>query len=166
MLLTEIFNLHMPKFLQKTQGYDDSKVKHKAGLLPFFKHNDNTIEFLFMVSSDPKFGGPDPMISKGGVDPGEDIKQAAIRESEEELGLKPGNIISPLTVIYNEQISGLKNSYHMTFFMCQVNSKTDFGTHHYETAHTVWMTNEQFQLRGRNSHKPIVKRAYNLVTGS
>ena len=145
--------------------YDDSKIKVKAGLIPFFKHSNGTIEFLFMVSSDPKFGGPDPMISKGGVDAGEHTKEAAQREAEEELGLKPHNISSSLIGVSDDTVKGLNNSYRMVVYTCEVKNKKDFGPHHYETAYTIWMTNDQFQSHGRDEHRRIVQKAYNLITG-
>lgn len=163
MRLDEIFWPFKKKEPAVKEEYDDSKVSLKAGIIPYFKHPDGIVEFLFMVSSDPKFGGPDPMISKGGVDAGENAKQAAIREGQEELGLKPSNIKSPLIVVSDETISGLENSYRMVVFACEVKNKTDFGPHHYETAYTKWMTLDQFMTHGRKSHRGIVGKAAHMV---
>jgi 8-oxo-dGTP pyrophosphatase MutT (NUDIX family) len=156
----------MPKFLQQKSKYDNSKVEIKAGLIPFYKHPDGTIEFLFMVSSNPKFGGPDPMISKGGIEPGEGFKDTAVREAEEELGLKRNNVISGLITITDDIVKGLDNSYRMVVYACEVKTKNNFSMHHYETAYTTWMTNELFQSRGRSEHRRIVQKAFNIISGT
>lgn len=58
-------------------------IRVKAGILPYHVDGD-TLRFLFMISSDPAFGGSDPVVSKGnidaGVDAGESSLQAALRE--------------------------------------------------------------------------------------
>ena len=54
----------------------------RAGLIPFIR-SERGIEYLMMIASDPKFGGPRPMISKGKIEDGETQKQAALREAEE-----------------------------------------------------------------------------------
>lgn len=159
MLLSEIFNTNT----SNPNEYDDSTVSTKAGIIPYFKNEDGSIDFLFMVSSDPKFGGPDPMISKGEVEDGESTQQAARREGAEELGLKPSNIKSSFTLISDNTTKGLDNSYRMVIYACEVKSKTNFGHYHYETAYTKWMTNNQFQKTGRTAHRKIVQRAFNIV---
>ena len=84
----------------------------KAGFLPFYIQNGSPI-FLFMVSSNPKYGGTKPMISKGYVEIGEDIEDAAIREAQEELGLKKSNLFS-LFRVWHGQVHGLKEYYNLS----------------------------------------------------
>ena len=57
----------------------------KAGVIPYFVRPDGKVIMQFMVSSDAKYGGAAPQISKGNIDPGENVKDAAIREAHEEL---------------------------------------------------------------------------------
>jgi 8-oxo-dGTP pyrophosphatase MutT (NUDIX family) len=128
----------------------------KAGVLPYFIKN-GAREFLFMVSSDPNFGGPDPMISKGNIGAGESPIQAALREGEEELGLKRTNIVDGTLVLgWAGDVSGLDERYRMEIYMCEVKSKTDFDTPHYETKETTWMDVDGAATKIRKSHRPIV----------
>ena len=164
MLLREIFNKQFLTTKSDEQPeYDDSTVHIKAGIIPYIRSIGGKVEFLFMVSSDPKFGGPDPMISKGGVDPSETTQQTAKREGIEELGLKLSNMKSSLRLISDNTTKGLDNSYRMIIYACEVKSKKDFGSYHYETAYTKWMTNDQFQQTGRKEHRKIVQKAFNIV---
>lgn len=136
----------------------------KAGLIPYVVE-DGQIKMLFMVSSDARFGGPDPMISKGNIDPGETPEQAAIREAEEELGLQLSNMISHPFLITSEKIKGMDLEYFMNIYACEVADTTSFSTPHYETAETVWLTLEQFEMIGRPLHRPIVQLAISEITG-
>jgi 8-oxo-dGTP pyrophosphatase MutT (NUDIX family) len=123
----------------------------KAGIIPTFKG-----EMLFMISSNADFGGPDPSISKGHIDDGESPEEAAIREGEEELGLKKSNFASKPRLIWQDEIKGLKASYVMAIYAVEVKNKEDFGEFHYEIAETVWMTKQQFAKSGRKSQLAIV----------
>ena len=52
----------------------------KAGLIPyFFNEEKGAYEYLMMISSNAAFGGPDPMISKGGQDTGETDQETALK---------------------------------------------------------------------------------------
>lgn len=131
----------------------------KAGFIPFFK-GERGIEFLFMVSSDANFGGDKPMISKGGVDGNETEIEAAIREAQEELGLKESNLKNRnFKEVWSQKTEGLTATYSMKIFIGEVKSKTDFSIPHYETEKTVWMTAEEFYRDGRQSHAIIVRAA-------
>ncbi len=136
----------------------------KAGLIPYVIE-DGQLKMLFMVSSDPQFGGPDPMISKGGVDDGESPYEAAIREAEEELGLIRSNMKRNPYVLMDLELTGLDDTYLMRVFACEMKSKDDFGSHGYETARTVWMTVDEFNRTGRKSHRPIVNRFATVFNG-
>ena len=60
------------------------EVVRAAGMMVFRRHR-NTIQYLMMKAS---YGSKHWTPPKGHVDPGEDLLQTAIRETEEESGLK------------------------------------------------------------------------------
>ena len=136
----------------------------KAGVIPWHRRGDGEIIMLFMVSSDARYGGAAPQISKGNVDPGEDILEAAFREGSEELGLRRGNVIKQSIKIVQEGLFELKStSYDMTIYSMQVADLRDFVDPHYETAYTVWLTREQFAKYGRKQHRDIVEKAFEMI---
>jgi 8-oxo-dGTP pyrophosphatase MutT (NUDIX family) len=140
-----------------------AKEPKKAGLIPYVIENGQPL-FMFMKSSDASFGGDAPMISKGHIDDGESPKEAALREAEEELGLKRSNIVaSTLKEVWRGKLSGQTETYVMVIYACQVKNKNNFGKPHYETESVHWMTNEIFQKSGRSSQRKIVQRAHNLI---
>lgn len=142
---------------------EGSNVKQKAGLIPYFV-SGGKVEMLFMITSDARFGGLDPMIAKGHIDKGENAEEAAIREASEELGYKPSNAKGKLFKV-DDFHSASKMGYpeKTEFFAVEVKNKKDFGQFHYETASTHWMTNEEFQKRGRDRHKPIVQKLSDMI---
>ena len=60
----------------------------KAGGIPFVKIKDKVHVCLF-VSNNAEWGGPDPQLPNGGVDTGEKVIVAAMREAHEEISLPP-----------------------------------------------------------------------------
>lgn len=130
----------------------------KAGLIPYYyDEKTKSYKYLFMVSSDPKFGGPRPMISKGTVEDGEELFIAAIREAQEELGFIKENTDGSYIRIYDEHVilrSGYE--YDLTIFAVRISDRKMFDKPGFETKYTVWMTNESFSKKGRKDHAPIV----------
>lgn len=140
-----------------------AKAPKKAGLIPYVIE-DGVPVFMFMKSSDANFGGDAPMISKGHIDEGESAKEAAVREAEEELGLKRSNMVtSTLKEVWHGELSGQTETYVMVIYTCQVKDKANFGKPHYETESVHWMTNDDFQTRGRSSQRKIVAQAHAAV---
>lgn len=136
----------------------DAVVVRKAGLIPYVYENGEPV-FMFMVPSDPNFGGTKPAIAKGNIDPGESVLDAAIREAEEELGLVRSNIIrNTLRLVW----TGHKG-YSMTVFMCEVYSKENFVEPHFETGETHWLTSKQFAEEGKAWQISIVSKARSLL---
>lgn len=131
--------------------------KIKAGVIPFYRENGVT-KMLFQVSSDPMYGGPDPMISKGSVEDGEDIEFAARREAAEELGLKEQNIIE-----FDDVYIGNFPQYQLEIFTAKISDPDDFDTPHYETAYTVWLTLDEFYEIGRPDHRIIVAMIHAVI---
>ena len=133
----------------------------KAGLIPYFFNEElGVFEYLMMVSSNAAYGGPDPMISKGGQDPGEDALTTAIREAREELGLKVENLAERPQLLTEKSY----RNYKLTVYFAPVHSKHDFGEFCYETKETRWMTLADFIKFGREDHLIFVQSLDNLLT--
>lgn len=138
-------------------------MREKAGFIPYVIENGEPL-FLFMIPSNPLFGGSRPCIAKGGVDRGETLLEAAIREAKEELGLKKKNIKrDTVQLVFSGKINGKKNSYRMTVFVGEVKDKEKFGAFTFETAETRWLTLKEFSNIGRDSHVGIVRKAHTAV---
>lgn len=128
----------------------------KAGAIPYIIV-DGEIKMLFMIPSDARYGGPRPQIAKGGLEEGEDHFESAIREAEEELGLKRINIIQETIMSRSFHVTGLKNPYNMYVTCFRVSSHHDFDAPHFETKATVWLTLDEFTRKGRAIHLDIVR---------
>lgn len=136
----------------------------KAGMIPYMiDPKDGQLKMLFMVASDPKFGGPKPMISKGTIEPGEDVLVAAIREAGEELGLKESNLKNKPFKVWEGFVSLRTSKYDLTIFAVEIKNKADFNKWDYETLYATWMTNESFQEKGRKDHKEIVQQLVDML---
>lgn len=135
----------------------------KAGLLPYVFESGEPV-FLFMESSDPRYGGDKPMIAKGNIDDGESVTEASIREAEEELGLKQPNLkMDTMRIAWAGALSDSVPSCFMTIFMVEIKHKKDFGKFHYETKATHWLTLEDFRKIGRTDQLMIVEHAHSLL---
>lgn len=140
------------------------KPVEKAGIIPYHM-SGNEIYMLFMVSSDPKYGGPLPQISKGYIDPEDKGSQeGAFREGQEELGLKEENCIygSRFSTynVYKGIIPGDEKEYTFALYAVEVQDRNNFDKPHFETKETIWMTPAQFQYYGREAHRELVKKAF------
>jgi 8-oxo-dGTP pyrophosphatase MutT (NUDIX family) len=142
--------------------YKEIMAKDRAGVIPFYRRDDGEIMMMFRTPSDPKFGGKKPQVAKGGIDPGESVLAAAIREGEEELGLLQANIINTFT-IPAQQINGDDAPYKLHMFALEIDDPTHFGQHDHETAEVMWMTIADFARVGRKNQQPIVKLALNII---
>lgn len=135
------------------------KIQYKAGFVPYQISNGVPL-FMFMIPSDPRFGGDQPQIAKGMIDEGEDEFTSAIREAEEELGLRCSNIIPPIKHVTTD----IRGSVSMAIFMGQIKNLKDFDAPHYETGSVHWLTLEQFRKIGKPSHLHIVEAIHGLLT--
>jgi 8-oxo-dGTP pyrophosphatase MutT (NUDIX family) len=135
--------------------FDEVELRQKAGIIPYVRDEDG-IKMLFMKPSNAAYGGSQFQIAKGNIDPGEDTKTAAIREGVEELGLRPANIVK-LKKITSQRLTGLDETYIITVYAAEVADPTAFGSPHYETSKTKWMTADEFRATGRLSQVGIVQ---------
>ena len=135
----------------------------RAGFIPFFRLPSGEFEMLFMVSSNPIYGGPDPAIAKGRIEHGRTPKDAGIREAEEELGLRTSNIVSSYYLGWDGLIGGMYDKYRMQIFIGEIADKNAFDTPDFEVSHTVWMTLDEFKKNGRSSHLNIVEACHGVA---
>jgi len=135
-------------------GYEK---RARAGIIPYMR-DGSTLRYLVMVSSDPKFGGPRPMISKGKIEPMEGTLDAALREGEEELGLKRRNIRKgTIRDLADERVVLHSGAYDLTLFSCEIIDKYDFGKWCDETEYILWMTLQEFRVDGRKDHVKYIE---------
>lgn len=130
------------------------KKINRAGLIPYLKEGDEIL-MLFMKPSKPKYGGDVFQIAKGKQEPEEKIKDTAIREAQEELGLFTGNVTEVTRI---GEFLG-----RTTIFIAEVEDQDAFGDPHFETSETKWMTLEEFLKEGRDLHRPVVKAAHRKI---
>ena len=131
-------------------GIKKTSVK-RAAVIPYFVTEDGSVLMMFMSPSDSKYGGSDPQLAKGKVDPeDESIQDTAFRETHEELGLRKSNIHKDSVKFYGTILG------NTDLFYCRVIDQTSFDEPHYETEKTFWLTNEEFGLQGRPLHIDIV----------
>ena len=138
-------------------------IEPRAGLVPYFTDEDGVTRYLMMVSSDPRYGGPRPMVSKGKIEPDETAFDAAIREAEEELGFVKSNAASLCTLISDEHVYLRSTNYHLTMYAVEVNSRYDFTRWGEETKYTIWMTAEEFRRNGRQDHVVYVDKIEAMI---
>lgn len=130
-------------------GYEKES---RAGLIPFLTDTNGELKYLMMISSDSKFGGPRPMISKGKIENGESALECAIREAEEELGYKPRNGRGEPVLLFNGRTQLYSCAYQLTVYGIEIMDRYDFDKWSDETEYTVWMSLDEFKLKGRRDH--------------
>lgn len=137
--------------MQKT---DNPSIINRAGLIPFYVDN-NEIKMLFMVPTDNEWIDSVPQISKGRIEPGEMIMKSAIREAQEELGLKRSNLL---------RIEPIGQYSSIMFYVGQINNPDDFDEFDpIETKEIKWLTLEQYLEEGRQLHIPVVRDAIEKI---
>jgi 8-oxo-dGTP pyrophosphatase MutT (NUDIX family) len=135
------------------------KKQARAGLIPYMRNERGELIFLMMIGSNAKFGGPRPMISKGKIEHGENTLQAALREAEEELGLRKDNIRpGTLKELAKEQVVLRSGSYFLTLYSAEILDRYDFGKWCYETEYTLWLTLNDFKSQGRKDHIKYIEQ--------
>jgi 8-oxo-dGTP pyrophosphatase MutT (NUDIX family) len=131
----------------------------KLGAVPWISQSGKVL-MMFMIPSDPAYGGTAPQIAKGNQDPGESAHHAALREAAEELGLRGSNILEVLDPAVTETVQTQTTSYDLTVYAVQVRNLDDFDQPHYETASVHWLTLEEFKIRGRKNQQSLVRKLH------
>lgn len=129
-------------------AYGQKKI-WRAGLIPYFLNEEGKVEMMFMIPSDQTYGGSAPQIAKGRIEEGEDPKETAIREAQEELGLTTANVVGEV-----DYLGVHLGRTHM--YACRVSSKDLFGVFSFETDDVVWLTEDEFRVGGRDIHRDVV----------
>lgn len=132
----------------------ERKLIYRAGTIPFIFENGKLL-MMFMRPSDTMFGGDAWQLAKGKVEDDEDHQHAALREGKEELGLLLGNIVRTTEV-------GVFMG-RTTVFVSEVRSRDMFGEPSDETDDTIWLTLDEFNMVGRELHRPVVRAAYEKI---
>lgn len=140
---------------RRTGGYSGPK----AGIVPFLADG----RALFAVSSNAAHGGSSPAIAKGRIDGEESAKKAAIREGEEELGLKRSNMAAEPFLGWSGELTGLDATYKMDVFAVLVKDAEAFDKPDRETASTHWLTRAEFNKKGRKSQREIMEKVFDKI---
>ncbi len=139
-------------------------MKEKAGFIPYYKNLNGNYSMMFMIPSDFKYGGPSPQIIKGQVDNNESSLAAAIREAQEEGGLKFSNLIKDtIQVGWNGLFTNKSESCSVTVYIGEIKDKKDFNKPCFETGSLRWFNNEQFKKYGRKTQREIVSTCYEKI---
>jgi ADP-ribose pyrophosphatase YjhB (NUDIX family) len=132
--------------------------KIRVGAVPYVV-KDGELWFYFMVPSDPAYGGPHPQIAKGQYEGESTLKSEALREAEEELGLKPSNIRHAFHVFTSKQKTKRgENQFHV--WAVDIINMNDFKRPHWETGETHWLRESELKSRLRKDH---LIPMYNLI---
>jgi 8-oxo-dGTP pyrophosphatase MutT (NUDIX family) len=130
--------------------------KPRAGLIPYI-NQDGKYHYLMMIASNPKYGGPRPMISKGKIEENETAFEAAVREAEEELGLIKFNMKSTPWLLADERVTLRSGTYQFTLYAVEIFDRTMFDPWCSETEYTEWFTASDFAVHGRRDHIKFVE---------
>jgi len=129
----------------------------KAGVIVYYGN-----EVLLIKPSDPEFGGLDFQLPKGRIDPGESIERTAMREAEEELGLKKSNI-KKLFKIKPYKILGLTREYTLTLYGVEVKGKEGFGPSDFEISEKKWFPKDKAVSIIRKSQRKMFINALKKI---
>lgn len=130
-------------------------MKTKAAFIPY---HDGRI--LVCRSSNPMFGGPHFALCKGNIDKGETVEQAAIREAEEEVGLRLTNLAGPIRHLG----TFMTFKYLLSVYTAEIADPEAFNPPCWEIAETKWMTWNEFTAVGREQHRLIVDSFFQSLT--
>lgn len=147
----------------ETHDEDQYEKRPRAGLIPYMRDSNGDLIFMMMVSSNPKFGGPRPMISKGKIEDGENAFECAIREAEEELGMLQENMVGIPFLLAEERVVLRSGAYDLTVYAVELYERWNFTKWCDETEYTLWMTLQQFEEEGRKDHVKYVKALHDQI---
>lgn len=138
------------------------KFKYKAGIIPYYIDENDKIWMLFIVSSNPKFGGPFPSIAKGKNDPFETPRYTAMREASEELSINISKFI-PCKFLDKAKILGKKLKFDMYVYMIRCKRMFDIPSNA-EISHGEWIPEDQI-YRVRRPHQFFARKLVRAIRG-
>jgi len=115
----------------------------RVGAIPYYFDKKNKLHMLFMIPSNPKFGGPMPQIAKGKVDPGENYEQTMIREIEEELGLVRDKF-QDFYMVWDNSRSGDYFT-DIIVYAIKIDKDVKLNKPCYETEKVIWMREDKIK---------------------
>jgi 8-oxo-dGTP pyrophosphatase MutT (NUDIX family) len=134
--------------------YKGKKILFRAGMIPYLIEGGEVI-MLFMKPSDTTYGGDQFQLCKGVIEDNETTKEAVLRESHEELGLRQDNI---------ETLTELGTFLgRTTVFVAKVKDRDSFDDFHFETSETKWLSCNEFLKIGRELHHEIIQLAEQVI---
>lgn len=101
----------------------------RSGLIPIYIEYGRVFACC-MIPSNPKFGGDKPQMAKGHIENDLEPEENAIKEAQEELGLKVPNIHS---------IHYLGDYTRISCYTCLVHDPEDFDEPHWESDWAGWI---------------------------
>ena len=136
--------------------------KERAALIPIFIENGKG-DIALMKPSDPKYGGSSFQVAKGIIEDGEDPKEAAIREGQQELGIT--NIHKgDLKLLWNDKKQGMY--YYIVVVKNKILQKPKPNENGIiETESTVWWDLDKASKEMRDWQRkliPMIKRSLGL----
>jgi len=134
----------------------------RAGIVPYYV-DQGTIWVRLMIPSNSDFGGTKLQIGKGRVEPGEDVQETAVREGEEELGLKRTNFAGPIVMVGQSLITGQEETYTFYCYAVQVKNVKNFNQPHYETGWSGWVPSEEALSKIKNAQKSLLLATINKI---
>lgn len=130
----------------------------KAGVIPYYIDN-GVIKMLFMIPSDPLYGGSDYQIAKGTQDYDNEFPiEIAKREGQEELGLKLDNILGDFTFAYKSKMS----LYDLYVYIARIKNVNNFDPFDKETGKTSWLTIDELPKMRRDQQQAI-QNVYDII---
>jgi len=132
------------------------KKRGRAGIYPVYTDSEGQVWVCLMIPSDPAYGGPQPQMGKGRIDDGQTAQEAAIREGEEELGLRRSNM-SNVQLLEEKIISGLNSSYTIFVYTCEVTDPKAFDKPHYESSWAGFLLIDDAIQRTRTQQRPFLE---------
>lgn len=144
----------------------------KSGIVPYYFDAEGKLLFNLMVPSDPNFGGTSLQIAKGcydfhnepadlgtyikNIDKRITIKETAIKEGQEELGLKCTNFDGEVQLEWSGSFYRNKpEEYIFYVYAVKIKDPVDFDKPHYETGRTAWTVFDSPDIR--EEHQDILK---------
>jgi 8-oxo-dGTP pyrophosphatase MutT (NUDIX family) len=132
------------------------KKRARAGIYPVFIDQNGQMWVCLMIPSDPAYGGPQPQMGKGRVDDGQTNEEAAVREGEEELGLRRDNM-GKVELITRQTIAGLQTSYDIYVYSTIVEDPKAFDEPHYESSWAGFLEIDDAIARTRSNQRPFLE---------